>query len=97
MPDDVNVPLRLPSSLDFSGVQKLAEDLRTVHIDNLCVQIDAGDVDRIGTPAAQVLFAAALQADGDGQRFEVVNKTENFSQAFEDLGLSDQVKKWSKD
>ncbi|QDG78902.1 STAS domain-containing protein [Labrenzia sp. PHM005] len=97
MTSDTNSPFQLPSCVDFSRVQQLAEDLRAAQLENSNLQIDAGEVDQIGTPAAQVLVAAALQAGSDGQQFEVISQTESFQQVFEDLGLSDQIEQWSKD
>ena len=97
MSEDPKSPLALSGCLDFSSVQKLADDLLNIDTDGPAIRVDANEVEQIGTPAVQVLVAAALQAEADGQSFKVVNKTDVFQGAFEDLGLSEQVEKWSKD
>lgn len=85
----------LAGCLDFSGVNKLAADLLDTHTDLPMLQINAADVEQIGTPAVQVLLSAARQVVAEGRRFVVINETEAFREAFDDLGLSEQVEEWS--
>lgn len=95
MSKDAGDVLLLSGCLDFSSVQKLAADLLDTDTELSAVQINAAEVEQIGTPAVQVLLAAAQQIASEGREFVVVDETDTFRHAFEDLGLTDQVTQWS--
>ncbi len=58
------------------------------------IRIDAGAVERCGTPVAQILVATSQQLDEQGNRLVINSMSEQFKQSFVDLGLEDYLRKW---
>ncbi len=58
------------------------------------IVVDAEQVERIGTPAVQVLLAAARTLSADGRAFALRKSSPAVCSAFEDLGLIDELKRW---
>ncbi len=80
--DDV---LKLPEKLDVAGARSLVDTLLATRGRPLC--LDAGQVERISTPAIEVLLSAALQWHRDGHPFRVSEASDGFRSACRDLGL----------
>jgi anti-anti-sigma regulatory factor len=59
------------------------------------IAIDAAPVERISTPAIQVLLAAAKAAEAAKLKFRVTNPSPALVSAFADLGLKPTLDQWS--
>lgn len=86
-------PSILPSVLDLTGAQSLRDTLVAL-LGNGSVLLDASAVERMSTPCAQVLLAAARAADLAGSSFQLVSASDVFRAALADLGLQAEFKKW---
>ncbi len=87
-------PVELPAILDLGTVHALREQLVAALADQTTVSIDASKVERIGTPAVQVLLAAGRALSADGRNLLIGDASETFRAAFSDLGLGEQFSKW---
>ncbi|MDO9474660.1 MAG: STAS domain-containing protein [Caulobacter sp.] len=79
--------------LDLTGAQSLRDTLVAL-LGNGSVLLDASAVERMSTPCAQVLLAAARAADLAGSSFQLVSASDVFRAALADLGLQAEFKKW---
>jgi anti-anti-sigma regulatory factor len=84
---------RLPQVLDIVQAKDLCDSLISL-ISQGSVRLDAGDVERMSTPAAQVILAAGRAADVSGIDFKIVNASEAFRNGLHDLGLRAEFKHW---
>jgi hypothetical protein len=85
-PDDV-VGQMLPQVLDLTQATPLRDGL----LGKRPVVLDAGSVERMSTPCAQVLLAAGRQG---GDSFRIINASAVFRAALVDLGLQTEFSKW---
>jgi anti-anti-sigma regulatory factor len=86
-------PTALPQVLDIVQAQGLRDDLVRL-LGQGALTLDAGAVDRMSTPSAQVLLAAGRAADAAGSGFQIINASEVFCTALADLGLQAEFKNW---
>jgi anti-anti-sigma regulatory factor len=84
---------QLSSVLDLVQAQVLRDDLIRLLQDGAMV-LDAGAVERMSTPCAQVLLAAGRAAEAAGTNLQIVNASEGFRSALADLGLQTEFKHW---
>ncbi|MDR3375919.1 MAG: STAS domain-containing protein [Ancalomicrobiaceae bacterium] len=85
----------LPEILDLNCASALKASLME-HVDaSTDVTIDCSKVERIATPAIQVILAFAKSIGMHDHTLRLRSPTETFRNAFEDLGLHDQLTKWS--
>lgn len=84
---------RLPQILDFARAKDL-HGAMIAAIANGPVRLEASDVERMSTPAAQVLLAAGRAADAAHIDFHIVNPSEAFRHGLADLGLEAEFKHW---
>ena len=87
--------MTLPAALDAGLVLPLRNALAQDCKELIGVEIDAGEVEWIGTPSVQVLVAAGLTFDSEGRPFRITNASEPLKQAFSDLGLLSALERWS--
>ncbi len=59
------------------------------------VRIDARQVQTLTTPAIQLLIATARECQGQGRPFIVIQPSDAFVTAFDDLGLFFEIRDWS--
>jgi anti-anti-sigma regulatory factor len=59
------------------------------------VVVEVETVQRVGTPAIQLLLAAAREFSADTQSFALRAPSPALMAAFEDLGLGDEARSWS--
>lgn len=87
--------VNLPLVLDLGGAHALRETF--VHAGSAAghVTVDAGQVERIGTPAIQVLLAAARAQTANNRSFTLRQPSEVVVKAFEDIGLIEELNRWS--
>ncbi len=86
---------KLPEILDVGAADTLKQDLSEVFSDSGQVIIDGCQVERIATPAVQLLLAVANDCDVQDRSFALKNPSQSVICAFEDLGLSKQLQRWS--
>lgn len=83
----------LPSVLDLTQAQIL-RDAMLVVLSDRSVLLDAGAVERMSTPCAQVLLAAGRAADLASSSFQITGASDAFRTALADLGLQAEFEKW---
>ncbi len=86
-------PTILPEALDLLLASSLRDDMMQLLQGDVLV-LDAGAVERMSTPCAQVLLAAGRAADAAGARFQIINPSDVFRTALADLGLQQEFKNW---
>lgn len=85
--------LRLPAVLDLAAARELLELVRNALSYGAC-SLNAGDVQRLSTPCAQVLFAAGVESERLKRPLRIINPSEAFETAINDLGLGDRFANW---
>jgi anti-anti-sigma regulatory factor len=85
----------LPTILDVSAAQTLKEALCDTILSGENIALSGADVERVGTPAVQVLLSAAQTSLADGRSFALTQPSEPLRLAFADLGLTDTLEQWS--
>ncbi|MBF0335411.1 MAG: STAS domain-containing protein [Alphaproteobacteria bacterium] len=89
-------PFPLPAILDPVAAAPLADGLRAALGAGDGLTIDASAVERLSTPAAQVLLAAARSCEQADRPFRVRRPAAAFTAALTDLGLASSLKEWSQ-
>lgn len=79
----------------MTTIQALHKSLQQALKNAPNLTIDAGKVERITSPAFQLLIAAARSLEEGGGRLTLANPTEPFVQAARDLGLDQTIQQWS--
>lgn len=86
--------IELPSVVDITGAETLYRDLtHASHAQKLVIHADK--VERITTPAIQLLLAADKSLAAADGMLVVTAPSDVFKNALTDLGLDSQLKKWS--
>ena len=86
--------VNLPSVLDIASAEQLYKDLsHASHAQKLIIH--AEKVERITTPAIQLLLVAEKSLKALEGTFIIQSPSEVFKNAFSDLGLDSQLKQWS--
>lgn len=86
--------LALPSVMDLLAAEPLRARLLAAITAHVPITLTAGDVERLSTPCAQVLLAAARSAKAAAVSLRIVGGSADFLGAVEDLGLSGEFEKW---
>jgi len=86
-------PYCLPQTLDLTHARSLRETMIAL-LPRSAIVLDASAVERMSTPCAQVLLAAGQAAEEANSRFQIVNASECFQAAIDDLGLQSQFTNW---
>ncbi len=86
--------LALPPALDLAAAQSLKEALIAAAMSGGPVLLDGVDVERVGTPAVQVLLAGQRSFAAEGRRFGLTRPSAALRAAFDDLGLSRELQRW---
>jgi chemotaxis protein CheX len=86
-------PHYLPQLLDLTVARSLRDDMMAL-LQNGAIVLDAGAVERMSTPCAQVLLAAGRAAEAANSQFQIVNASDCFRAAIVDLGLQSQFTNW---
>lgn len=93
--NDISIAYALSEVLDINAAQSLREGLIEVGTTTERIVVDGSQVDRIATPAVQILLAAAREFSAEGRSFSVHDASQPLVSAFEDLGLAEDLKRWS--
>jgi len=91
--DDTREYLELPQICDLAAASKVHAAMcdRGESSDLL---IDASKVERCGTAVAQILLAASIDLEGQGNRLVVSSMSDQFKTSLQDLGLGDCLCSW---
>lgn len=93
---DAECILDLPSVADIGYAETLCQQLTQIcQGNNHHVIIHAGNVERITTPAVQLLLSTDKFLRSEGGNLKVKSPSEVFSNVLQDLGLGSQLKEWS--
>jgi len=87
--------LTLPSALDLTAALTLKETFAEMLLSRTDIIVDGAQVVRIGTPAVQVILAAAQALKSEGRAFVLKQPSNAFRSAFVDLGLTSELERWS--
>ena len=87
--------LKLPAELDMLCAEQLKTKLCDALVDSSAIRLDAADVTRVSSSCVQVLLAAARSAESDGGRLDLLNAPSVLTEAFQDLGLQNEIQDWS--
>lgn len=87
-------PFPLPAILDPVAAAPLADGLRAALGAGSGLTIDASAVERLSTPAVQVLLAAARSCEQADRPFRIRRPTDAFAAALTDLGLAGRMAEW---
>ncbi len=90
-----STPIQLPAQFDLSVLSQLKDELASAFAARDGVILNATAVERVGTPAIQLLLAAGKEFSADEQPFSLRAPSPALIAAFDDLGLGGQVRKWS--
>jgi len=82
--------LTLAAVLDFASIQSLKETLSAAAEKSSSIRLSGYKVQRVTTPAIQVLLSAAKTAAAGGGQFRIIRPSPALSQAFDDLGLGNE-------
>lgn len=83
----------LPQILDLTCAKPLRDSLVS-QMSQRTVILEAGAVERMSTPCAQVLLAAGRASASGNASFKIVNASAAFREAVVDLGLGPEFSKW---
>jgi chemotaxis protein CheX len=86
-------PHALPQILDLTEAQNLRDSMIRASAERSIV-LDASSVERMSTPCIQVLLGAGRAADVSRKPFKIVNASDVFRSAIDDLGLHAEFSNW---
>ena len=89
------VEIILPAQLDMAALPSLKEALEAAALSLNPLRIDGSGVERVGTPAIQLLLAAAKAFSSARRGFALEAPSQELSSALDDLGLGFQTCEWS--
>lgn len=89
--DDIKI--KLPAQLDLAALPALRDEIGGAI--GVSLTIDGSDVERVGTPAVQLLLAAAKAVAAEGRSFALRSPSAALAAAFLDLGLASELDCWS--
>jgi anti-anti-sigma regulatory factor len=87
--------LALPAVMDIGNAQDLMDSLVAALEQNSVLRLDGSKITQVSTPAVQVLLAASQSAAEGGGRLILAKPAQALKDAFENLGLPNQLKEWS--
>jgi chemotaxis protein CheX len=90
-----DIQIKLPSQLDLGALPNLKEELLGAIASTGGVVLEGSDVERVGTPAIQLVLAASKEFSASGRRFALQAPSEALALAFDELGLSAEAREWS--
>lgn len=89
------VEIILPAQLDMAALPSLKEALEAAATSLSALRVDGSGVERVGTPAIQLLLAAAKAFSSAERGFALEAPSQELSSALDDLGLGLQTCQWS--
>jgi len=87
----------LPAIVDITTVSSLHRDLsKVVNAKKKKIILDSAVVEKITTPAVQVILALFKTLEENKVQYSVENMSENFKQCLEDIGFGKKIEEWVK-
>jgi chemotaxis protein CheX len=93
--DDKTCAYVLPDVLDIGAASSLKEGLIEAGSTTDQITVDGSKVERVSTPVVQILLASARDFTAEGQSFHLCDASQPLVLAFEDLGVAEDLKRWS--
>ena len=87
--------LELPSQLDMVYAEQLKGALCEAIQQDKEIWLDAAAVDQVGSSCVQLMVAASRALEAVNGRLALANTPTCLSEALSDLGLDDELQKWS--
>ena len=84
----------LPAVLDLAAAHTLKGTLGETVLCGTHIVLNGMNVERVGTPALQVLLAASRSVAGAGGSFVLQRPSHALRSAFGDLGLAAELARW---
>lgn len=91
---DAKTIIALPDRLMGESVDNLLAEMQQAATSPMPLELEAGAVSVIDTTAIQILLAAAAQNKAAGQPFSLTSESPAFTEAFQCLGLDQQLSDW---
>lgn len=85
----------LGSVLDIRQAERLKQVLGQALENGNQIKVDASPVERLSTACAQILIAATAAMETAGIPFTLLHPSQDFVDAFDDLGLLPVLKQWN--
>jgi anti-anti-sigma regulatory factor len=89
------VQITLPQQLDMVALAHLKEELITAGASASTIVVDGSEVEMVGTPAIQLILAAAKLFASEGRPFALQAPSPALMSAFDDLGLTAEAREWN--
>ena len=93
--EDTPGALLLPAVLDMAAAHSLRDILVEAVSLRADIVLDGAHVERVSTPVVQLLLSAARSAAAGSHDFLLTDPSPVLCAAFDDLGLSAELKRWS--
>jgi anti-anti-sigma regulatory factor len=87
--------LALPAILDIGNAQELMDSLVAALEQSPVLRLNGSKTAQVSTPGVQVLLAASQSAQAGGGRLVLSSPSPALREAFDSLGLPNQLKEWS--
>jgi chemotaxis protein CheX len=87
--------VKLPDILDMAASDDLHKLISSTISPVSDIEIDAGDVERLSSPCAQILVATHQHQEQNGHQIRIKNMSDQFRETMNLLGLGEQLDKWS--
>jgi anti-anti-sigma regulatory factor len=87
--------LALPAIMDIGNAQELMDSLVAALEQSPVLRLDGSKTTQVSTPAVQILLAASQSAAEGGGKLVVAKPSQALKDAFENLGLPNQLSEWS--
>lgn len=89
------VQITLPQQLDMAALAHLKEELISAGTSTSNIVVDGSEVEQVGTPAIQLILAAARLFASEGRPFALQAPSPALLTAFADLGLTAEAREWN--
>ncbi|PIR39292.1 MAG: hypothetical protein COV35_01895 [Alphaproteobacteria bacterium CG11_big_fil_rev_8_21_14_0_20_39_49] len=86
--------LSLPSVLDIRSASSFYDEIKPLSEAGTNLKVNAKDVEKITTPAIQILLASASTVCKKKGSFKIENPSSEMTNAFLVMGLESQFNKW---
>ena len=86
-----NITITLDTNMDISAAEKFLQEVREAFPVHDTVIFDASAVERLTTPAVQIMLSAFAQADSEGKSCHVSSPSESMMNTFSHFGLAEQI------
>jgi anti-anti-sigma regulatory factor len=88
------IQITLPQQLDMAALGHLKEELISAGASASDIVVDGSEVEAVGTPAIQLILAAAKLFASEGRPFALQAPSPALLSAFDDLGLTAEAREW---